>query len=546
MSSPELARAVVATLIDSGVREVVLSPGSRNAGLGLALATADAAGLLRLHVRVDERTAGFLALGLAKAGADVFPPAPVAVVTTSGTAVANLHPAVAEARHSGLPLVVLSADRPLSLRDSGSNQTTRQLDLLAPHTLDCVELADESGAPAVWRRQLVRALAIASGVRTRQPGPVQVNLALATPLLDPALVRDDWLPRPGVLPVAAARPAEPTMIAPGPRTVVVCGDATPSVGRSARRLAERLGVPLLAEPSSGARSGACAIAGVAAVLGSELAAEVERVIVFGHPTLSRPMTRLLSRSDVELIMVSERADWIDTGWAATRVVDSVEVERLEVERVDAEGGEAADPSSETWLRSWIDHPLAGGAAPDQWGADLVVQSVLAALADDEVLMLGSSSVVRCADRAPIGTTHRNHGEPLVLANRGLAGIDGTLSTALGVRLATGRATTALVGDLTFVHDLGALVGGELEESPGVRVVVVDDHGGGIFAGLEQGEPVYARHFARVFGTPQRTDLAAAARGLGAEVVEVDSADELAAALSGPHPEQGWQVLVARV
>lgn len=559
MNSPLLARTVVETLIACGVREVVLSPGSRNAGLSLALATAHEAGRIRLHVRVDERTAGFVALGLAKAVADQTPRRPVAVVTTSGTAVANLHPAVAEARHSGLPLVVLSADRPVSLRDSGANQTTRQMGLLAPHTLDCVEMADESGTPQVWRGQLRRALALASGARTRQPGPVQVNLGFATPLIDADLMDDAWLPpsdqpaqpgqpaqpyqpdqpaqpdQPGRFAITAARPAEPTMIHPGPRTVVVCGDAAPETGRAARHCAEALGAPLLAEPSSGARAGEGAVVRVAAALSSDLAEQVERVIVFGHPTLSRPMTRLLSRTDVQMIMVGELADWVDPGWAASQVVDAVQVAPIEA----GPASEATTEVARAWLRLWLDQgadDLANG-----WGADLVTRGVLDALTDDEVLLLGSSSVIRCADRAPIGTH-----APTVLANRGLAGIDGTLSTGLGVRLASGRPTTVLVGDLTFVHDLGALVGGELEPDPGVRVVVVDDHGGGIFAGLEQGDEVYARHFVRVFATPQRTDLAAAARGLGAEVHEVASADELAAALATPHPELGWQVIVARV
>lgn len=529
MNSPLLARTVVQTLIASGVREVVLSPGSRNAGLSLALATAHEAGLLRLHVRVDERTAGFLALGLAKASEQV-----VALVTTSGTAVANLHPAVAEARHSGIPLLVLSADRPLSLRDSGANQTTRQHGMLAPQVLDCLEVADESGTPQVWARQVVRAVALARGVRTRQPGPVQINLGLAAPLIDPLLMSAEWLAEQEVgahsVEVVAARPGEPTMIAPGPRTVVVAGDATPTTGREARSFAEALGVPLLAEPSSNARKGRCAVTNPTALLAGDLAPMIERVIVFGHPTLSRPMTRLLSRTDVEMIMVADRAEWIDPGWAVTRVVDAVAA------AAPGEGGDTA------WLREWLDHPdnhapQSGGA----WNSDTVTGHVLASLNGDDVLVVGSSQAIRCADRAPVLTD-----PPTVYANRGLAGIDGTLSTALGVRLATERTTTVLLGDLTFLHDLGALVCGDHELNPAVTAVVIDDHGGGIFAGLEQGDDVYARHFQRVFGTPQRTDLADAARGLGADAVVVTTTAELDEALAAPRQAEGWRVIIARV
>ncbi|CAI9405961.1 2-succinyl-5-enolpyruvyl-6-hydroxy-3-cyclohexene-1-carboxylic-acid synthase [Aestuariimicrobium sp. T2.26MG-19.2B] len=522
MNAPLLARTVVQTLIAAGVREVVLSPGSRNAGLALALATAHEAGRLRLHVRVDERSAGFLALGLAKASGGL-----VGVVTTSGTAVANLHPAVAEAHHSGLSLVVMSADRPLSLRDSGSNQTTRQVGLFGPHVLDSVDLADESGRPQTWRGQLVRALTLAAGTRTREPGPVHVNLGLATPLVDPSLMESRWLDEaPAPRSVAAARPAEPTMINPGPRTVVVAGDATPPHGRAARAFAEQLGVPLLAEPSSNARSGGFAVGRVADLLTSDLVGDIERVIVFGHPTLSRPMTRLLGRSDCEVIMVADRASWVDPGWAATSVVDAVIA------------GGTADGA---WLRRWLDHPANVEAPDGGWTSRSVTERVLLSVTPGEALVLGSSAPIRWADRAPVP----NEG-PIVFANRGLAGIDGTLSTALGTRLVTGLGTTVLLGDLTTVHDLTALVGGDLEQDPGVRVVVVDDHGGAIFAGLEQGAEVYGRHFARVFGTPQRVDLVAAASGLGADARAVRSLSELDEALASPHPEHGWQVIVARL
>lgn len=521
MTSVDLAKTVCRRLLGHGVRRVVLAPGSRNAPLSLALATLAEAGLVDLQVRVDERTAGFVALGAAKVSGEV-----VAVVTTSGTAVGNLLPAVMEARHGGVPLLVLSADRPLSMRDAGANQTTRQLGLLAPHALDCVELASDPDEVAAWGFALDRAVELARGTRTRQPGPVQVNLGFAEPLVDPSLLGLEDLTPDRVRQVTASAPGAALDLTEEARTVVLVGDATPEQGRLARDVAERGGWPLFAEPSSNARVGANAIAGYRLLVDDR--DDIERVVVVGHPTLSRPVTRLLRREEPEVVVVASSAEWIDPGQRADRVVDRI--------------GEvvASDPG---WLRSWqqADREV---DRPEGWGRQVVADRVVAANRAGQVLVLGSSNPIRDADLAPVAAAADEVGQ--VFANRGLAGIDGTLSTALGVAWVTGEPVTVLLGDLTFQHDLGALVGGELEAAPGVRVVVVDDHGGGIFAGLEQGQAEYAAHFDRVFGTPQRLDVGAAARGLGAEVIEVADEAGLEAALAAGHPDQGWQVIVCRV
>lgn len=539
MSSWLLASTVVEQLEQAGCRHVVLSPGSRNAPLSIALERAAREGRIALHVRIDERSAGFLALGLAKASGD-----PVAVVTTSGTAVANLAPAVMEANHAGVPLVVCSADRPVSMVNSGANQTADQAGLFGSQVRTAVRLSSTSGDVPAWRFQLRHALVTASGVRTRRPGPVQVNLALAEPLMP----TDETPGEPGPWQVEPSRPAEPVPLAAGPRTVVLAGDADPQVGARARAAAARGRVPLLAEPSSNARAGAEAISSYRLLLSKQgLGDRIERVLVYGHPTLSRPVTRLLRRDDVEVVVVGEGADWNDPGFTTSRVVDDVDLE----------------PGDEHWLNRWVAGDLtmqtriemalrtrreqqagpgdAGGVPGD--GADArgpVVDAPQVALLVSErtagqVLVAGSSNTIRDLDLAPIGDAQALDGAPAtrVYANRGLAGIDGTISTAAGIALALDEPVTCLLGDLTFLHDVGGLWLGSLEQPPRLRLVVVDDRGGSIFHTLEQGGPEHADSFEKVFGTPHTADLAALGAAHGWQVATVTDLDELGMRLRVP-------------
>jgi len=276
VTSTELAREVVSALVESGVREVVVAPGSRNAPLSFAVYDAAAAGLVRLHTRIDERSAGFLALGLTKVGSQA------AVICTSGTAVANLHPAMLEAAHAGVRLLAVTADRPTRLRGTGANQTTDQVGVFGP----LVPYVDLGPADAAVART---ALGLGDG-------PLHLNVQLD----DPLVPSEAWDVRSLVeegAPVPVTRPGEAAAdaISLGPRTVVVAGD---DAGPPARVLAEKAGWPLLAEPTSGSRTGDAAIRTYRLLLGGPLADEVERVVVFGHPTLSRPVmpSRVSSRS----------------------------------------------------------------------------------------------------------------------------------------------------------------------------------------------------------------------------------------------------------
>ena len=548
-SSTNLARLVVDELVRHGVREAVLSPGSRSAPLALALHAADAAGRLRLHVRVDERTAGFLALGLAR-GART----PVPVVTTSGSAVAHLHPAVLEAHHSGVPLVVVSADRPAELRGTGANQTTDQARLYGGAVRLHADIPAGSAAPPAWRALVARAVVAATGALSADPGPVHLNCQLADPLLpgsddpgsdDPGRAEEaasGHAGRPGGAPwtraPVPARPA-PVELPAGPRTLVVAGADS---GPPARVLAERAGWPLLAEPSSGARTGAAALRSYRLLLGHDpLVAEVERVVVFGHPTLSRAVTRLLSRADVEVLVCATRQPWPDVGHQASAVLTAVT-------------GPAA--AGDEWSARWV---AADAAVSDAVDAELqsararlpsgtllghdVARAVAEELPARGLLVVGGSQPVRDLD---LMTTPPPVGERrLVLANRGLSGIDGTVSTAIGAALARPSARAlAYVGDLTFLHDQTGLLMGRGEPRPDLTVVVADDDGGSIFSVLEQGAPSYADAFERVFATPTGADLAALCAATGTAHRRVESPDELRRTLADP--VGGVEVVVAPV
>jgi 2-succinyl-5-enolpyruvyl-6-hydroxy-3-cyclohexene-1-carboxylate synthase len=559
--STALATVVVRSMADLGVRHVVLCPGSRSSPLAYALADAQAAGLLEVHVRIDERSAGFLALGLAKERGR-----PAMVVTTSGTAVANLHPAVLEAAHAGVPLVVVSADRPHELRGTGANQTTDQVRLFGPAVRWFGEIPAPDGAragmAAAWRNVLARAFAAAYGTLSADPGPVHLNVCFREPLLPDLPGEGDAWPEPldgvrGLTRVEAPQIAAPVLIWPGPRTVVLAGDGA---GVGARRLAERAGWPLLAEPSSAARAGANAVGPYRLLLDHpRLGGRIERVLVFGRPTLSRPVSRLLARDDVEVVVVSRRPDWTDAAGRAARVLPAVDVEPAA--RDDDDDGDAGGGG---WLATWtaagtaaraaIDAVLDDEAAAGRLTGPLVAREAAAALGPGQALVAGSSNPIRDLDLAmQPQLSVEPDAELVVLANRGLSGIDGTLATASGVALARGRKgplpVRALVGDLTFLHDLGGLLVGPLERRPQVQVVVVDDAGGGLFGLLEPGErallgPAEAATFERVFATPHGAGLADLCAGMDAAYTAVKDLASLRAALGRPAP--GTSVLHVQV
>jgi len=525
------ATALLAGLVRRGVTDVVVCPGSRSQALALAAARFEQAGLVTLHVRIDERSAGFLALGLG-----VESGVPAAVIATSGTAVGNLHPAVLEAAHAGVPLLVISADRPDELRGVGANQTTRQAGIfgdVVPHAWD---VPAPSGAPGEEDAADALAGELLDGIR----GPRHLNLAFREPLSSPMRLPDvepgEWEP------FAVAEP-ETIELAPAPGTVVIAGAGA---GGDAERIARELGAPLLAEVSSGARFGPNLVAAYRELLGAAgFGDRVERVIVFGHPTLSREVPALVERRGVETIVVrTPGLDDYNPGRRVARLADRVVVV------ADAE----PDPS---WVRRWVhtsrsllevdegsvssigtDYAERAAFAREQLqrmrapiSRRELVEAVWNASWPHDRLVLGASRLIRELDRVAPGKRIPVH------ANRGLAGIDGTIATATGIALAAQRdetrpgVTRVLLGDLALLHDVGSLLGGAGEEWPRMQVIVGNDHGGTIFDGLEVARSADPALADRVLLTPQHVDLAALASAYGWEHRLVTERGQLDGALS---------------
>ena len=523
--STALARVLVDQLVRGGVRDAVLSPGSRSAPIALAL-VADPR--IRLHVRIDERSAGFLALGLALATNRA-----VAVVCTSGTAAANLHPALLEASHAGVPLVVLTADRPPELRGIGANQTIDQTGLYAAAPRLAVELGvpeQRVGQVRYWRSTIARVLATAT--RSGDPGPVHVNVAFREPLvpdgdqtwpesLDPDRpqwmeVRTDTVAPPALRDVLGADPPE--------RGAVVVGHGAVDPV-AARRLAEALGWPVLSEPTGNARSGPNAVATYPLLLADPAfaaAMPAELVVVVGKPGLSRSLLGWLATAGRQVV-VDPRPAWADPVRAADVVLPAVPI---------PPAGPA--PAATGWLDQWRVADLAARAAVDAVldaqqavTEPRVARDLMAALPPGAALLLGSSRPIRDAEAYSAARA-----DLAVFGNRGVSGIDGLVSTAVGIALGHDGPTYALLGDLAFLHDHGGLVLGPQEQRPDLVLVVVDNDGGGIFSLLPQaGQP----GFERVFGTPHGLDLRAVTLAAGWACTVVERAADLPAALTGAGP-----------
>jgi 2-succinyl-5-enolpyruvyl-6-hydroxy-3-cyclohexene-1-carboxylate synthase len=529
-AAPELsalaaARIAVKTLLDGGVRHVVVSPGSRSAPMAYALAEASAEGRVELLVRIDERAAGFTALGLALATGS-----PAAVLTTSGTAVGNLLPAVMEANHAAVPLIVLSADRPDELRGTGANQTTIQPDLFGEQ----VRFAADVPAGSDPGRAIQTGLSAATGAFEEiPPGPVQLNLAFRDPLvpsageaLPPVMERQRY--RVGTQPLVMNLPPAPETL-PERRTVVLAGH---DAGPVAEAFARAHGLPLLAEPSSNARFGPNAVGPYRLLLEHFAAGSgqpIERVVLFGRPTLSRPVAALLARADVQSALYQP----VPVAWYEAGRRTELPLENL------ADLADFAGRGAPAWLDTWL---LAGSAA--QHALDGVLSSEAAATGPSVAalvwrnargqLLLGSSNGIRDVDLAGLPAP-----EPAatVYANRGLAGIDGTISTATGIALGGRQETTVLLGDVTFLHDAGGLLLGAGEEQPDLRMVVLNDAGGAIFGLLEHGavaeSGAYGDAVERLFGTPHSVDLGALAAAYGVGHSLVSTTAGLAEALARP-------------
>jgi 2-succinyl-5-enolpyruvyl-6-hydroxy-3-cyclohexene-1-carboxylate synthase len=579
-----LATVLADELIRCGLREAVLAPGSRSTPLALALHDRAQAGDLRLHVRIDERSASFLALGLAKASGR-----PVVLVCTSGTAAAHFHAAVIEADESGVPLLVLTADRSPELRGTGANQTIDQLKLYGSAVRWFCEVGVPEARPGMtgyWRSLACRAWAQAAGLGggSPLPGPVHLNLALREPLLPDGAsgprstvalgaAADGWpdslAGRPGGAPwtsvagAAAAAPdgeagAAPVLELPWtPRGAVVCGDGDydpqPLV-----RLAEAAGWPVLAEPSSNARRGRNALTSYPALLetpGFAAAHRPDLIISAGRPGLSRGQLAFLRGAGGpvparHVVIAQGPGRWADPARTATDVAAAVRLAGAPASRPAAGNGASRPaaahatsgagavqaPDASGWLASWQRADAAARAAA---GALLDAGDALSEprLARDLAAALPAGGLLWAASSLPVRDLDQQMGpraDIRVLASRGASGIDGLVSSSAGAALAHqaagGGPAFALLGDLAMLHDAPGLFTGPAEELPDLCLIVVNNDGGGIFSTLEQA--AIPASFERVFGTPHGARLEYLARAAGLGYRRLDSARDLPAALAG--------------
>ena len=665
MQAAEAAHLLVKQLVARGVKRFVLSPGSRSAPLAYALADGEQAGHLELYVRLDERGAAFFALGLATASGE-----PVAVVCTSGTAVANFHPAVLEADLARVPLIILTADRPVELRGVLASQTIDQVGVFSSAVRGCLDLPPPDSTPggqlahddaaaafalagvvadvnadggsgrdfvgSAAASNIVKAANWAVNLATapNYPGPVHLNLQYREPLypvLQPTPLPLDKDLTEGIPPVSgpaglrdsasashallAPHAIEPSatdvyiqlprrlsmslndvrqrsalsgldweLYLPGSRakTVVIAGDGA---GPLAREVAENNGWPLLAEPTSGALGSPNNIAGYRNLLPflpggfhepvlddvNELSKGTNQsksqpslfdrmmpkyAVVFGRPTLNRAVNKFLSRPDVEVLVVATgEPPWPDA-WLNTAAY----VNGDELAKSEALTNGQARPKTTEFLRLWQG---AGQKAARVIEGELERQSesgvnplalAQAVWGAPGQLVVGASNPIRDLDLVASGS-----GPTRVFSNRGVAGIDGTIATALGIAAArterqreakpaqgvaapSGTEITRLyLGDLTFLHDVAALLQTAGETRPQLQIIIANDNGGTIFSSLEHGEwtagdPNRQHILSRVFTTPQVANIEQLCAGYGVNYRKASTMNEVKAALAHPSPQ----------
>lgn len=503
-SATNLARKITREIIQHGITDIVISPGSRNAPLSIALYQAEQRGLVKLHVRIDERTAAFFALGIAKASRRG-----VALLCTSGTAAANYHPAILEAHHSRVSLLVITADRPARLRNTGANQTTLQANLYGPavnYSLDLAEVDTE----------------LSEVFSHLNDGPVHVNVQFDEPLLPDE--GSDWLAgcAASTQRLDVEKPKDVCEIAE-PRGVLVIGHDHGGIdSREVMEFAHQLGWPVVAEDPL---SFANATAHSALFLTSEKIRQLLKpnsVIVIGRTTLSRS-TNAYVKLALREIVIDPNIETVDR----SRQADEIFTELPELKKsfiIDSQ-----------WHEQWQELSRSTATAisviPD-WSEPNIARSVASAIPDGVSVYVASSRPVRDLEAF---AQPRSGLE--VFANRGLAGIDGNISTALGI--ASQRTSSiAILGDLSFLHDLTGLIGtSEID----LRILVINNDGGGIFSTLPQAK---VEGFERIFGTPHGRDLVALSSAMGIPSVRVNNLDDLLERLL--LPIRGLSVVVADV
>jgi 2-succinyl-5-enolpyruvyl-6-hydroxy-3-cyclohexene-1-carboxylate synthase len=541
--------AFVDGLVEGGMRSACVSPGSRSTPLALALARHPG---VRIFVHLDERSSAFFAVGLAKASGE-----PVAVACTSGTAAANLLPAVVEASMARVPVIVLTADRPPELRGVGANQTIDQRGLYGGYARAFTEAPVPGDDPGVagWRR---RGAAAARSALALPPRPVHVNLPFREPLVpeDAGTVGPAPNDEPGAIGHAASADGavshrdgsvDATASAPerelspfaerlpGTARGVVYAGGLRRGGEDVVAVARALGWPLVAEPHSGARRPDALAAGQLLLANERFVDEhvPDVVLQIGAAPTSRAALSLVGRTPALLIVDPDDvvADPLRRSLARLVAPPALLLDLLPSDARPDEAWRSAWRSASHRARSAVDALL------DRWEEPFegrVARDVAACVADGSVVCAGSSMPVRDLD-----TFMRPRADLRVVANRGASGIDGFVSTTLGVA-AAGAPTVALLGDLTLLHDVGALVWNARRGANAV-FVVPNNGGGRIFSLLEQRA---LPELDALFTTPHHADLGAVATAAGARHVRVERAADLAEAVRGATNAGGvWVVEV---
>lgn len=515
-----LARAIVQSCIDAGVENVVIAPGSRNAPLSWAFAQAEKAGFVKIQVRIDERDAGFLALGIAKATRK-----PVPVVVTSGSAVANLMPAIVEAFHSAVPIAVLSADRPESARGKSAPQTINQFGMFGTFVKSQIDVATEFTNFS----EITNVINLA--VKDR-PGPVQLNIQFELPLM-PNSECLNWQPTAPNLKSLAKTEIPQTVIAVQSRGIFLVGDnADVEAVEKINQLSQAIGWPILWEPTANAHMFVNSISHGVLLLQTGIAPKVDVVVTIGTVGLSRVTLNLLKNVPTHLAIHSSIAgpDLPDPVSSAKEIFEFVPKIETQV-----------DPE---WLSQWhsLDQKAATvvstALAPDTLTGPSAAKFVWDQASEDDQLFVAASWPVRHLEAY---ATKRNGLR--VFGNRGANGIDGLISTAIGIGIGTKKRTTLLMGDIAFLHDLGGLNLGEGQEQPDLIIVVLDNNGSGIFSQLEQGADEYQEHYEKVFGTPHGKDLWVISESLGIPAKQVTTKTELKFALESFEKTPGIKVIV---
>jgi len=526
--SQVFAAHLLAQLARLGARDIFLSPGARSQSLAIAAKQLADAGLANLTVRLDERSMAFQALGCAVATGR-----PAIVITTSGTAVANLHPAVLEAHHSGVGLILLTSDRPAELRGVGASQTANQAGLFADAVRECIDVAAPTIATLASGELVAAAIDLAnhsfnlaSATTADQHGilranPVQLNLAFREPLsgLEPnaAQVFAELEELTSAHAEQTAQAARETTIDLSKNTVVIAGAGLNLEADSVEQSVAGFGLPIFAEPSSGLRHLGGSIQNYRSLLTSnqDLVAQIEQVIVLGKPTLSRAVMALIAKPTVQAFVVESRMGFFNLAHNAIQVRGSLT---------------PSQTADSAWLQHWLvaDQNFEAAKTESQdFDRKKIVEELYAASgANNDAIIFGASRMIREADAHAPKTAVAN-----IWSNRGVAGIDGTIATAIGFTAARKnehpRATMrALIGDLTFLHDASSLAINPARDQLDLQLWVVNDNGGTIFESLEVAKLVDQETFERVLTTPQNVDLQKLAQAYGWQFVRVTSVAEL--------------------